>query len=480
MKTKLAKLLLALCLAALLPLSLLLTGLTMPSYYSDSYYAELAPMVQRLREAEGKKLIILGNSDVAFGLDGALMEQLLSEKGYDYTVCPFGLYAAVGTSAMLELSKEYLHAGDLVILVVEPVSETLSSYFGANAFWKCAEDAPELLFQVNNSQRAILLGSYTGYLQERYAYFRDGSAPLVQGVYARASFNERCNMIYDRAGNIMAIGYDTSKPINFSLLSVDKDFAEQVSDYCSAAAESGASVCLSFSPMNRSAIADASADALDGYFDFVNKAFPCPVISDPGDYILDSGWFYDSNFHLNSAGAVVRTVELTEDVFAYLGCYQAVDYELPMMPAPITKPVENAGDADCFAYTSIGNGAGWLIAGLTEMGQTKTALTVPSAYEGKPVVGFTADALSQSTNLEELTLPASIETLPDHLFSFCGKLARLILLHTDVPCGVSEHSFDGADQLRIFVPAAAYPLYRDGYGCETSPWMPFLDRFTLY
>ena len=480
MKTKVAKLLLALCLAALLPLSLLLAGLTMPSYYSDSYYAELAPMVQRLRKTEGKKLIILGNSDVAFGLDGALMEQLLSEKGYDYTVCPFGLYAAVGTSAMLELSNAYLHEGDLVIVVVEPVSETLSSYFGANAFWKCAEDAPELLFQVNNSQRAALLGSYTGYLQERYAYFRDGSAPLVQGVYAKASFNERCDMIYDRDGNQMALGYDTSEPINFSLLSVEEDFAEQVSVYCSAAEKVGASVCLSFSPMNRSAVVDASTDILDGYFWLVNRAFPCPVISDPGDYMLDSGWFYDSNFHLNSAGAVVRTVKLTEDVLAYLGCYQAVDYELPPMPAPIAKQVENVGDADRFTYTALGDGAGWLISGLTEKGQTQTALTVPSAYEGKPVVGFTADALSQASNLEELTLPSSIETLPDNLFSFCGKLTRLILLHTDVPCGVSEHSFDGADQLRIFVPTAAYPLYRDGYGCETSPWTPYLDRFTLY
>ena len=480
MKANALKWILALFLVALLPVSLLLTGLAMPDYYADSYYAELAPMANRLQAAEGRKLIVLGNSDVAFGLDGALMEHLLSEKGYDYTVYPFGLYAAVGINAMLELSRDALHEGDLVILIVEPVSETLSSYFGANAFLKCAEGAPELLLHTNNSQRAALVGNYTAYLQERFAYYKDGSAPTIQGVYAKSSFNDRCDMVFERSGNTMPIGFDTAESINFSALSVEEAFAEQVKDYCSAASEVGASVCISFSPMNRSAIADASSDALDGYFTLINGAFPCPAISDPSRYVLDSGWFYDSNFHLNSAGAELRTVMLAEDVLAYLGCYQAVAYDFPPMPAPIAVQAESTGDAADFTYTSIGDGAGWLIAGLTEQGQSKTALTVPASYEGKPIVGFLPDALFQANNLEALTLPTSIETLPDFLFSSCNRLDCLILLHTELPCGVSSHSLDGADQLRIFVPAAAYPLYRDGYGCETSPWTPFLDRFVLY
>lgn len=35
---------------------------------------------------------------------------------------------------------------------------------------------------------------------------------------------------------------------------------------------------------------------------------------------------------------------------------------------------------------------------------------------------------------------------------------------------------ENADQIRIFVPAVAYPMYRDGYGCETNPWEQYLDR----
>ena len=64
---------------------------------------------------------------------------LLAEKGYDYTVCPYGLSAAVGCSAMLSLSEDDIKEGDVVILAVEPTDETMSSYFRASAFLKCAE-----------------------------------------------------------------------------------------------------------------------------------------------------------------------------------------------------------------------------------------------------------------------------------------------------------------------------------------------------
>jgi len=47
-------------------------------------------------------------------------------------VCP--LYAAVGASAMLDLSLGTLREGNIVILTLEPTSETMSTYFGATTF----------------------------------------------------------------------------------------------------------------------------------------------------------------------------------------------------------------------------------------------------------------------------------------------------------------------------------------------------------
>ena len=142
---------------ALLLLLLLLPGIlffsarSLPTIYQDSYYAELSSMVERLDAAQGKRLILLGGSSVAFGVDVPLLEKYLSEKGFDYTVCPLGLYAAVGNSAMLSLSESALREGDVVILALEPASDALTSYFGATAFLKCAESAPSLFWRLNNA-----------------------------------------------------------------------------------------------------------------------------------------------------------------------------------------------------------------------------------------------------------------------------------------------------------------------------------------
>lgn len=480
MKQKIRTVTIFLLLLALLPGTVLAVGSALPDYYQNSYYAELPLMYQRLNNAEGPKIVVVGGSNVAFGLDTALLEELLAEKGFDYTVCSFGHYAAVGTSAMLDLSRNTLNEGDIVILAIEPSSETMSTYFGATAFWKCAENAPELLLAVSRDKQAALFGNYVSYLQERYGIFTSGILPQVEGVYAKDSFNERCDLIFDRAGNTMPLGYDTARPVDLAAVSISGDFAEQVNQYCLTAEKAGARVCMSFSPINRTALTDSSQEAVNAYFQLCNSTFICPVISDPNSYILNSGWFYDSNFHLNSAGAVVRTRTLAEDVLAWLGCYEDVVCDLPEMPASIAATYESTVETNHFNFEPIadqdGGTLGYLISGLTQSGLTRTELTVSAAYEGKPVVGFTAGALNGASALERLRLPESIESLPDGLFRDCPALTQLVLEHRNQPCSVTEHTFDFADQIKIFVPSEVYPIYRDGYGCETNPWTPYLDR----
>ena len=174
--SKLCKIILALLFVAALPLGLLLTGMALPSYYQEAYYAELGDMYDRLYETEGKKIVIVGGSNVAFGLNGQLLEEILAANGQDYTVCPFGLYAAVGTSAMLDLSADALGEGDVVILAVEPGDETMSTYFGATAFWKCVEEAPEMLTKLNGTKTSAMVGNYMTYLQERISIYVGVSA----------------------------------------------------------------------------------------------------------------------------------------------------------------------------------------------------------------------------------------------------------------------------------------------------------------
>ncbi len=468
----------ALLLILLLPLSLLAVDRLLPAYYAESYYAELSPMLRHIQDSEGKRLIVLGNSDVAFGLDGAMLESLLEDKGLRYTVCPFGLYAAVGMSAMLSLTENELRQGDLVVLVVEPVSEALSSYFGATAFLKCAESDPGLLLRLNASQRQAVLGSYIEYLQARFSYYREGASPIPRDAYAKSSFDFRCDLRCPRNGNQMPLGFDFSAMVSLADVQIEEAFIEQIQAYCRKAEQSGARVCLSFSPVNSASLRDHSPEAVWAFFQRVHAAFPCPIISDPNQYLMDSGWFYDSNFHLNSAGAVVRTVMLAGDIAAFEGCCEPVRAELPSMPPMAAVSLDTGDDMDTFLFEPLKTG--WIISGVTEAGSSMETLTIPSEHEGRPVVGFSPDALSNASGLTRLILPSTITAIPDGLFSGCPHLAALVFAPRTNLCRFAPETLRSMPSLTIYVPENDYPMYRDGYGCEQNEWERFLNRIETY
>lgn len=473
------KICIILALVLLLPGILLAYGASLPEYYGDSYYAQLPELYEKLKTTEGKKVIIVGGSNIAFGVDSAQMEHTLRNCGYDYTVCNFGLYAAIGTSAMLELSRDFIGEGDIVILAIEPTDETFSTYFGATAMHKAAEKDPEMLLHLNKLQKSNLVGNYISYLQERAAIQRTGILPQVSGVYAKSSFDKNGDMVYDRAGNAMLLGYDTGTPIDLENITFSQDFVEQVNDYAAQAQQKGATVYMSFSPMNRGAVADISEEIIYDYFCKLQDAFRCQIISDPNDYLMESGWFYDSNFHLNNAGMEIRTYRLSCDLLNHLGYFGDVPFHMPQMPPSIAQVEENEANSSDFLFESIG-GNGLLISGLTEAGKEKSSLLIPSSYGGKPVVGITATAFAGNTALTALTLPATIESIPDGAFSGCVNLKKLTLLHQQTTPTVGEGLLDGAEQVTIFVPSNAYHLYRDGAGCATNPWEAYLDRIKAY
>ena len=72
---------------------------------------------------------------MAFGVDSALMERELP----GYTVVNFGMYAALGTTVMLDLSQDLVREGDIVILIPEQQEQTLSGFFDPAVMWQGAD-----------------------------------------------------------------------------------------------------------------------------------------------------------------------------------------------------------------------------------------------------------------------------------------------------------------------------------------------------
>lgn len=83
----------------------------LPAVYDDTFVGELSEKYDRLCSIESKKIVIVGGSSTAFGLDSRMIED---ELGYE--VVNFGLYADLGTKLMMDLSRASVNEGDIFIL----------------------------------------------------------------------------------------------------------------------------------------------------------------------------------------------------------------------------------------------------------------------------------------------------------------------------------------------------------------------------
>ncbi len=446
-------------------LSVFFVGIFLPSQYGETYYAELYDMYLRLRNTNGNKVVVIGNSNVAFGVDSALMESLLREGGLDYSVCNFGLYGSLGTRMMLELSRGYIGEGDIVIFVPEIAEQPLSLYFSAEEAWYALDSGMEMFGDFSGEMRGALAGGFFGYVAKKYALFREGEPASPSGVYAHSSFDDNCDLKnYDRPHNVMDGGTDVNNPVVLEESFYTKEFVDYVNEYYREISARGAAMFYSFPPMNRQSVKEYSQEKVESFYQFVAQCFDFPVMSDIDDCIMESGWFYDSNFHLNAAGMTVRTVNLVNDLKNQFGNTTKTDVALPEMPLVPDPDIEGEGDnscADCFTYRREGNY--YVIDGLTEKGRDARTLVVPYQVDGLYIKSFLPSVFAGNKTVRSIVVQQNIGMLYDGSFDGCSALDQIFLMHSD-PSGISVgYGLRDGASFRICVPADALGAFKNDY-----------------
>ncbi len=405
------------------PLLLLLgVAFLTPPVYDESFVGILDEKVERMRSTEKAKIVVIGGSSVAFGLDSALLAE---ETGKE--VVNFGLYAALGTKVMMELSKSGIRKGDTVILMPEMDEQTLSLYFGAGTAWRAMEDEPSLFFSLPVDDRLSMLGALYDFVKEKCGYLLSGEKSRTNDIYAAENFNEYGDLSAYRAGNVMANGTDASRKITLTEDILSDEFVAYVSEYIAYCERKGATVYFGWCPMNALAVSDTSDEALLAFADAVAAKIPCQFLGDIRDAVMEPGYFYDTDFHLNTAGATAHTLLLARDYWETKG----VDYEIQGMPdAPelsvsdYTIDRENGPELADFILeemtwynpaTEQDEFCGYAVVGLTETGKTKTELTLPVSKDGGRVCRIKTGALSGGA-VETLILPAELSMGLDNSF----------------------------------------------------------------
>lgn len=441
-----------------LPLLLGMIVFLLPAQYDETYLGEMNEKRRRLENVQGRKLVVVGGSSVAFGIRSDLMEEQL-----EMPVVNWGLYAPLGSRTMLEACFDEIGEGDIVVFSPEQDPETLSFSFRAEAVWQAMDGDYSLLSVFREPEQKQLLGAFPGFAVAKLKYALHGR-PQVGGIYQKGSFNEYGDISSaGREGNQMPEGYDAAHLIDFSFFP-DEEFIQYLNAYASRIQKKGADFYYRFCPMNASAV--VGGERIDEWFLRLDREADFTILGNPHQCVMESGWFFDTNFHLNEAGAVVNTYYFIRDIKAQLRDPSVTDLELPEIPAALAETAAgDNSDGDCFLYEKKGDCLA--ITGVSEEGAGREELTFPQEYDGRKVTAVQAGSLEACTKLRSVNVYGGI-TLSDGCFEGCPTLRRIVLRGKPPEITVGRELLRGSGAL-------LYTKYSDAYRLDYT-WAFYSDK----
>ena len=394
----------------------LICGFGLPVQFGDTFMGELKSKYERLKETSGKRIVLVGGSGVAFDCDSALMDDFFPS----YEIVNFGMYAGLGTKAVMDLSENYIHEGDIVILSPEQSEQTFSDYFNGEYMWQAADGAFGMLRDLKSENFDAMLGNFPRFALEKLNYVMKGQKPQTDSIYQKKSFNTYGDIELDTCReNILPNGYDVNQKVRFTEDVVQPEFMDYMNDWAKRLEKKGAVVWYRYCPVNKLSVEDM--DDLAAYDVFLRQKLDFPVIGNPENSLMEAEWFFDTNFHLNQPGKEVNTVQLIRDMKAMLGDDRAVTVELP------EKPHRTWGD----------------VSAETRIWTAKDSET----YQGE----------------ETIVIPENVTQIEDYAFSNCAGLKAIVLEQKDPSkCIVGQHLLDGTGA-EILVPQMSVDSYKRNY-----------------
>ena len=394
----------------------LICGFGLPVQFGDTFMGELKSKYERLKETSGKRIVLVGGSGVAFDCDSTLMDDFFPS----YEIVNFGMYAGLGTKAVMDLSENYIHEGDIVILSPEQSRQTLSDYFNGEYMWQAADGAFGMLRDLKSENFEAMLGNFPRFALEKLNYVMKGQKPQTDSIYQKKSFNTYGDIELDTCReNILPNGYDVNQKVRFTEDVVQPEFMDYMNDWAKRLEKKGAVVWYRYCPVNKLSVEDM--DDLAAYDVFLRQKLDFPVIGNPENSLMEAEWFFDTNFHLNQPGKEVNTVQLIRDMKAMLGDDRAVTVELP------EKPHRTWGE----------------VSAETRIWTAKDSET----YQGE----------------ETIVIPENVTQIEDYAFSNCAGLKQIVFEQKDPSkCIVGQHLLDGTGA-EILVPQMSVDSYKRNY-----------------
>lgn len=275
-------------------------GLVMPQY-SNEYMASLRDKYARIRAIDEPKIILVGGSNVAFGFDSELLEKEMAMP-----VVNFGVHANLTQAFPVDIIKKHIKPGDIVILAPEYYDYTDQDCDYVLAWLAIEDDIPLLRAAAGAGHLDGLLTAFPTYFRRAMNRFFSRFLEVNEIELTREEFNAWGDYDILRPERVVKVG-ETNSFMSASLSDFLCDYWNGLNDFIH---KKGASLYMSCPPI---ALEQLDVDLVSIQNELETK-LNFPVISKLTDYVYPIDYFYDTGFHLNDHGRVLRTRQLVSDL----------------------------------------------------------------------------------------------------------------------------------------------------------------------
>ena len=275
---------------------------------TNHYLGAFQDKLHRLRETPGERLIVIGGSNIAFGLNSDLLEATCSRP-----VVNLGLYAPLGMRHQMEMVRRHARPGDCVVISpeyelfqhrLEPFDDqSLRDLFehapDARAYFY-AETAPSVLEFADNSA----FQEASRWIHRAYETLRRSRK---KRTYTRTSFNQSGDVVAHHGQP--AKPFDDSVPLELNRPETLNESIQLINGFAEDCRQKGVRVYVTFPP-NPLSRQDALADVKQRLQKRYSDCLRVPVLGSPSSFVYQREQFYDTFYHLGKSAANDRSVKL--------------------------------------------------------------------------------------------------------------------------------------------------------------------------
>lgn len=274
--------------------------------YTALYNAAIIDKYGRLNSIDRPKIILVGDSNVAFGFYSEMIEE-----AFNMPVVNFGLHGSLGQVFHSNVIRGCIREGDIIVIAPAGYHYSADSIDCVMA-WSTIENHYKLWRGIPVNCYHKMLLAFPTYLKRAMELFLTNSGNRIDdSPWGRVDFNEYGDYSHPRPKCVITDGNYSQF---FSSENLDEGLRMYWNDYNEYVLSKGATLYMSAPP-----ILDETLDVdLVSLQDQLDKELDFPMISRLEDYIYPLEYFYDTGFHMNDHGRELRTQQLIDDLSAVL------------------------------------------------------------------------------------------------------------------------------------------------------------------